>query len=117
MISTMDDSILQTVKPAANIETDDDSFDTELITYINSTLSILYDMGVGKVPGIIVSGESETWRDFADDPDIYPKVRDYVSTKVRLAFDPPASSFVIESLNKRISELEWRLANAHGYNM
>ena len=27
----------------------------------------------------------------------------------RLAFDPPLSSAVIESINRQISELEWRI--------
>lgn len=36
-------------------------------------------------------------------------VKSYVYLKVKLLFDPPLSSSVIEATNRMISELEWRL--------
>ena len=35
-------------------------------------------------------------------------VKSYVYMKVKLAFDPPSSSAVIDSMNRSISEFEWR---------
>jgi hypothetical protein len=29
--------------------------------------------------------------------------------KVKIVFDPPSSSFVLDALNRQIAELEWRL--------
>ena len=36
-------------------------------------------------------------------------VESYIPLKVRLLFDPPTSTPVMECLNRMISELEWRL--------
>ena len=36
-------------------------------------------------------------------------VRPYVYLKVRLAFDPPTTSYLIESLRKQAEEMEWRM--------
>ena len=36
-------------------------------------------------------------------------MRSYVALKVRMLFDPPQSSTVMEAVKNRISELEWRL--------
>ena len=36
-------------------------------------------------------------------------VKTYMYMKVRLLFDPPLSSAVIECMNRSISEFEWRL--------
>ena len=41
-------------------------------------------------------------------------VKTYVHLKVKLVFDPSASSVVTEAMNKMISELEWRLYVASG---
>lgn len=44
----------------------------------------------------------------ADGPDI-EAVKSYVALKVKLLFDPPQSSTVMEAVKNQISELEWRL--------
>ena len=36
-------------------------------------------------------------------------VKTYMYLKVRLIFDPPTSGIVTESMNKMVSEYEWRL--------
>ena len=36
-------------------------------------------------------------------------VKSYVYLKVRLLFDPPASSAVIDAIKQQIAEYEWRL--------
>jgi hypothetical protein len=36
-------------------------------------------------------------------------VKSYVYVRVRLLFDPPATSYAIEALNKTAQEYEWRL--------
>jgi hypothetical protein len=35
--------------------------------------------------------------------------------KVRMMFDPPVSSAVVEAMNHNIEELEWRLNNGSDY--
>lgn len=36
-------------------------------------------------------------------------VKSYVHLKVKLLFDPPLSTAVMEAMNRMISELEWRM--------
>jgi hypothetical protein len=37
-------------------------------------------------------------------------VRTYVFLRVKILFDPPGNSFVMNALNEQIRELEWRLS-------
>ena len=36
-------------------------------------------------------------------------IKTYIYLKVRLVFDPPSSSALLESINRTIAELEWRI--------
>ena len=104
----MEDSILITVRDACGIEEDSSVFDRELIPLINTYLMILCQLGVGTEGFKVVDG-SETWGDF-ESSDRYEAVKTYITTRVRLAFDPPISSHVTNSLTELYKELEWRLA-------
>ena len=85
-------------------------FDPDIIIHINSVFSILTQMGVGPANGFSISGKDEIWSGFIQDkPNIFSLVKSYVYMKVRLLFDPPLSSAAIESINRQISEFEWRL--------
>ena len=42
-------------------------------------------------------------------------VRTYLYLKVRLIFDPPTNSAVVEIFNKNINEIEWRLNSEVDY--
>lgn len=101
-------SILQTIKKLLGIEQEYDVFDNDLIIHINSALSVLTQLNVGPKTGFMITGDSETW----DDLNVTSKismVKTFIHLKVRLIFDPPSSSFVLESIKNLISELEWRL--------
>jgi len=101
------ESILTSVKRLLGIEEDYEAFDGELVLLINSTLSVLNQLGVG-AEGYTIKDKSETWKDFLGEDTPFEAVKSYVYMKVRLLFDPPQSSAHIESLNKLISEFEWR---------
>lgn len=104
------ESILTSVKKLLGIDKDYTHFDTDLIMHINSVLSILTQMGVGPANGFSITSDSERWSDFiADDSNRFSLVKSYVHLKVKLLFDPPLGSAVIESMNRQISEFEWRL--------
>lgn len=102
-------SILTCVKKQLGIAKEYDHFDPELIVHINSTLMILTQMGVGPSEGFTIEDDSSVWSDFIQDNEKIEAVKTYVGLKVKLIFDPPQSSAVIESYNRTISELEWRL--------
>lgn len=104
------ESILTSVKKLLGIDKDYTHFDADLIMHINSVLSILTQMGVGPTNGFSITSDSERWSDFiADDSNRFSLVKSYVHLKVKLLFDPPLGSAVIESMNRQISEFEWRL--------
>ena len=106
------DSILESVKKMLGLEKEYEAFDPELIIFINMAFSVLTQLGVGPSGGYSITGYDETWGDYIPNDDSLSKqlemVKTYVYMKVRLAFDPPNGS-VLESFNKQISELEWRI--------
>jgi len=77
--------------------------------HINSVFMILNQLGVGPDAGFLISDKSATWSDFFGDRTDMEAVKSYMYAKVRLLWDTPTSSAVIESLNRATSELEWRL--------
>lgn len=103
------DSILTSIKKLLGIAEDYEHFDQDLIIHINSVLSILTQLGVGPSEGFSIEDENATWNDFIPEDKRLSSIRSYVYMKVKLLFDPPLSSSVMESMNRMISEFEWRL--------
>lgn len=103
------DSILTSIKKMLGIAEEYTHFDTDLIMHINSVLSILNQIGVGPSEGFSIEDEMAVWADFISADLKMELVKSYIFLKVRLLFDPPLSSAVIESINRMISELEWRI--------
>ena len=102
------ESILTSIKKMLGIPEEYDHFDPDLIMHINSVLSILTQIGVGPSEGFRI--DLATWEDFLGDDTDYEAVKSYVHLRVKLLFDTSTlSSAVIESMNRMISELEWRL--------
>lgn len=102
-------SILDSVKKALGITSEYEHFDADLIMHINSVLSLLTQLGVGPVNGYSIEDKTATWTDFIQDDKQLQMVKSYVYLKVRLLFDPPQSSAVMDCIKTQILELEWRL--------
>lgn len=84
-------------------------FDTDLKVHINAALFRLYQLGIGTAPYEVVD-ETNTWDDFlGEDYEKLSLIKQYVYYFVRNAFDPPATSFVLSSINDKIKELEWEI--------
>ena len=103
------ESILTSIKKLLGPTEEYEHFDTDLIMHINSVFSILTQMGVGPSEGFSIMDENDMWSDFIQGRPNIELVKSYVYLKVKLLFDPPSSSAVIESINRQISEFEWRL--------
>lgn len=104
------ESILTSIKKMLGIEENYTHFDADLVMHINSVFFILTQMGVGPSSGFTIQDKSGTWNAFLQgDPTKLALVKSYIFLKVRLLFDPPQSSFAVESINRQISEFEWRL--------
>ena len=102
-------NILIEVKKMNGIEPEYTHFDSDIIIHINSALLSLTQLGVGPTNGFMITGEAETWDDVLGDSLVFIAAKTFVYLKVRLVFDPPSSSFVIEAMKDQIKELEWRL--------
>lgn len=103
------DSILLSIKRLLGVSEDCEHFDDEIIMHINSVLVILNQLGVGPPGGFIVTDTRQTWSMFVPNRTDIEFIKTYVFMKVKLIFDPPQSSSAIESMNRVISELEWRI--------
>lgn len=103
------DSILTSIKKLLGLSEDYDHFDVDIIMHINSVFMILTQIGVGPSEGFVITDDTAEWTDFIEDTVKMEAVKTYVYLKVRLLFDPPASSAVMSSIERMISEYEFRL--------
>ncbi|MGN1394182.1 MAG: hypothetical protein ACI4V7_09180 [Succinivibrionaceae bacterium] len=108
-MSTNTEFILPSVKNLLGIDNDCKSFDDQLVMHINSVFTILKRMGVGPSEGFSIKGETERWEDFIQDDIDLESVKSYMHLKVRLIFDPPNGSAMMEAIKENIKELEWSL--------
>lgn len=104
----MEDSILNSVKELLGMTNDYKVFDRQIIIHINTILRILNQLGVGSSTFRVVD-EKDVWSDFLLEQDDLDDVKDYVFLRVRILFDPPSVSSVLEAYKEMIRELEWRL--------
>lgn len=104
------ESILTSIKKLLGITEDYEHFDSDIIMHINSVFMILNQLGIGPANGFSISDKFATWTDFLpEDNENFEAVKTYIHLKVKLIFDPPMSSVVMEAMKQMISELEWRL--------
>ena len=108
----MDDtstSILKKKKKLLGIANDYKQFDTDIIMHINSVFMILHQLGIGPKEGFHITDEKDKWEDYLNDESNLDAIKTYMHLKVKIAFDPPLNSTVMEAHKQMISELEWRL--------
>ena len=105
----MDDSILNDVKKLLGIAPDYEHFDIDIIIHINSAFMVLNQIGVGPSEGFSIRDSSSKWQDFTSDLQLIEAVRSYVYLSVRLVFDPPTTSFVLDAMKEKMKEYEWRI--------
>ena len=103
------DSVLTTIKKLLGIEKDYTHFDNDIIMHINSALMALNQRGVGPESPASITSEMDTWENTLGNLKNMEAVKTYIYLKVRMVFDPPTSSFVLDAMNKQANELEWRL--------
>lgn len=116
----MTNSILLTIKKLLGISEEYHAFDIDIITDINAVFLTLNQLGIGpqlpfQLPLIIDSNDeldpaiTITWDDFLGNQKEYlAAVQTYVYQRVRLLFDPPTNSFLVDAIRKSCDEFEWR---------
>jgi len=105
----MSDSILTSTKKVLGIEELYTAFDVDILMHINSVFSTLHQLGIGPVDGFFIEDATPTWTTFLGTDPRLNSVKTYVYLKVRILFDPPGTSYLIDSLRNQAEELEWRL--------
>lgn len=103
------ESILTSIKKLLGITADYKHFDNDIIMHINTTFLTLNQLGVGPETPAMITSELATWESVFGEMKNLEAIKTYVYLKVRMLFDPPTSSFVLDSMNRQASELEWRL--------
>lgn len=102
------DSILISIKKLLGIQPEYKSFDHDIIIHINTVFMILNQMGVGPEEGFSIMDDTTTWGEYCVTKN-ENAVRTFIYLKVRLLFDPPTSTVLVDSINRLLTELEWRL--------
>lgn len=102
------ESILTSIKKLLGITEECEHFDADIIMHINSVFMVLTQLGVGPSEGFGIKDKTTTWNEFISDNQL-ESVKSYMHMKVKLMFDPPLSSTVMECMNRMINEFEWRL--------
>ena len=102
------ESILLSIKKLLGIMPEYTHFDDDIIIHINTAFATLNQLGVGPKGGFMIVDENSAWEEYTTETNLN-MVKTYIYLKVRLLFDPPTSSVLVESINRSIAELEWRI--------
>lgn len=106
------DSILVTTKKLAGLTDEYKYFDPDIIAYMNFVFLTLKQLGVGPEEGFVIIDETVKWSDFIPDSGnkmLRESTKAYMGAKVRLQFDPPTNSSLLDALRGMITEYECRL--------
>lgn len=109
MFHVANESILTSIKKNLGLDESYTAFDPDILLYINAVFGTLNQLGIGPDDGYEIEDKEATWDAFlAGDKRLNP-VKVYMYFRVRLMFDPPTTSYLIEAMEKQRQELEWRL--------
>ena len=104
------DSILTSIKKLLGIGADNTDFDSDIIMFINSVFPTLAQIGVSSADGFLIQNANAVWSDLIpEDHKELESIKSYIYLKVKLVFDPPLSSAVMSSMERMITEAEWRI--------
>jgi hypothetical protein len=104
--------ILSLTKKALNTDSEDASFDAELIMFINSALADLQQLGPGPEEGAEIVDDTTKWSDILGTEKRYNSVKAYIYMLVRLKFDPPGDYFLVKAMEDEILKAEVRINTA-----
>lgn len=105
----MSASILTSVKQTLGLAEDHTAFDAEIMTFINSVIADLTQLGVGPSEGFEITSSEEIWTDLLGTNLRLNMVKGYIYKRVKLLFDPPEIGFVLTAMKEQINKDEWRI--------
>lgn len=109
MTTPLADSILDSTKKKLGLTSDYDVFDMDIVSHINTAFFELHRLGVGPTEGFVIEGTEETWGTFLPPGVLLSAVKTYVYLKTKLLFDPPTTSYNLNSTEETLKELAWRI--------
>lgn len=118
--TVLEEKILSSIKKLLGLNDSVTVFDTDIVIHINTVFASLAQMGVGPKNsdgeniGFKISTGNEVWGDFTANDILVENVKTYIYIKVKMVFDPPTSSALIDAYNAQAKELEWRLYTQEG---
>jgi len=100
----LEPSILKATKKTLGIPDTHLEFDDMILMHINSAFSALNQIGVGPALGFAIEDDSAVWDDLELPLNQLGMAKDYIFLKVKVLFDPPTTSFLLEATNKQLEE-------------
>lgn len=107
-------SILNDVKQTLGLLPTDTAFDSDILMHINTVIAIISQIGVPVPIGFEVRDETTQWSDLFTNSLLNP-IKSYMFLRVKLMFDPPASGFATDAVERQIQELEFRIHTEADY--
>ena len=105
----MNDSIVVTIKKMLGLDDAYTPFDTDVIVLINAAFMTLCQMGIGPREGYEVSDYDQTWDEFLTNKVMLGAVKTWVYLQVKMGFDPPTNSFVMDAMKQQSEQILFRL--------
>lgn len=102
-------SILNSIKKFIGLDESYKIYDDDLIILINSEFSTLFQVGVGTETPFRINDETAEWEDFFESKDYIEQVKELIGLRVKIVFDPPSSSYILDAYKAKADELTWRL--------
>lgn len=102
-------SILEDVKHKIGPSAEYEYFEKDIIDAINSAFATLNQIGAGPDDGFEIQDASTQWEEYTTSKVLLGFIRTYVCDKVRLIFDTPNSSYLIQEIKDRIDEYAFRI--------
>lgn len=103
------ESILNTIKKLLGVSVQDTAFDADILVFINSSIAVLRQIGVGPEDPLLVVDKDTEWSALTEDETILSMSKVYIHLSTKISFDPPGSSFIIDAFKKVADEYLWRL--------
>lgn len=103
-------SILSDIRKLVGGDENGTDFDVDLVININTSISILTQLGVGPKGGfVITTAGTETWDRLTGDTNLLEMIKTFVYLKAKIVFDPPQNASTLNAFKEEIKELEWRI--------
>lgn len=102
-------SILDSIKQVIGVDADYTAFDIDVIISINSAFGSLKQLGVGAESGFAISDNTMLWEQYCQDIVYLGMIKQFIIMTVKIAFDPPATSFGLDAIRKQLEELSFRI--------